>query len=501
MRLSLFGRKPAPGRGPAARHTAAEGDRIAWYSRYQRAYEGYSIRGTVGSNVLTDWRRIKFNYNEPIVNLGAGFMAAKPIDWEVQGDRDATALCYQVWQRSGGDRALLTAAISCAIYGDMALVAAKRDDDLPVLEFVDPSIVYPTFHGADHSRLESCEIAYRRTDGRGEEIAHREMYGPDGVEIYENDVLVDSRAYEHIPVSWIRNAAVMGNPFGISDLHGVWDLVEEYDHIASKQTRIIDYYAAPTIVFKGLQAGDVNKKDRTVFFLPSEGASAEYLEWKGNTPDVDAQLTRIRNAIAERSQVPAVAFGQSDSGLTSISGVALQILYGPLITKTLRKRASWSPSLERAMWLCLREQGVEVDPAAVRVVWPDALPVDGREQAAIKTTQVAAQILSRRTAMNDAGVENPDEELRRIVLEQAILALSGPGPSAYKAAQAATKGSPGDTSGDPAGAQPAVDAAASPAADIAARLEQVAQMLKQFDDTMAGETRRDAAAPGGDIAS
>src|SRR5690348_10828160 len=77
------------------RRTDARGDlssmdaeRLAWYGRYLRAYEGYSIRGELGTTTLRRWRRLKFNLNEPIVNLSAGFFAAQPITWQVKGNPD-----------------------------------------------------------------------------------------------------------------------------------------------------------------------------------------------------------------------------------------------------------------------------------------------------------------------------------------------------------------------------------------------------------------------------
>ena len=403
----------------------AEADRIGWYSRYLRAYEGYSIRGTLGTNYARDWKRVKFNYNEPIVNLSAGFFAAKPLTWEVKGDPDATKAAHDVWDRSGSDSALLEAAIACCIYGDMVAIAADGKSG-PVIEFVDPGIVLPTFNGADCARLEFAEIAYRRTDARGEEVGYREMWFPDHMEAYEDDTRVDQRSYDVLPISWIRNASVMGQPFGISDLHGIWDLVEEYDHIAGKQTRIIDYYAAPTIAFRGLTSAEFKKQTSTTVFLPTDG-DMFFVEWKGNTPDVEAQLVRIRNAIAEKSQVPAVAFGQQDSGMSSISGVALQILYGPLIAKTHRKRASWGPSLERVMWLCLRAAGFkDLALTQVNVLWPDALPVDGEAQVNSLNVQVSGQIKSRRTAMSDLGIADPNEEMKRILVEEKLLGLGAP---------------------------------------------------------------------------
>lgn len=473
--------------------TTQDSERLANYGRYLRAYEGYSIRGTLGTGTVSAYKRLKFNYNEPIVNLTAGFLAGGPIAWKVQGDPDATRAAHAIWDRSGSDAEFLEAVTTACIYGDLALFATANEFGDPRIEFVEPTLCFPCFDGADYKRLHTIEVAYERLTPDGRAVFYREMWGPDAMEAWEDDTLVERRPYDMMPAAWVRNAGIKGKPFGYSDLHGVWDLVEEYDHIASKQTRIIDYYAAPTPVFKGINPGSITKKDNTAYFLPTDG-DARFLEWSGNTPDIDAHLSRIRNAIAEKSQVPAVAFGQADSGLTSISGVALQILYGPLISKTRRKQSQWGPALEYVMWHCLRAAGFDVTLTAVDILWPDSLPVDGREQSAIQTTEVAAQIRSRRSAMQNAGITDPDDEIKRIVIEQRLLALAGPQPDAYKAAQAATKGSPGDT-GPAAGQEPAAATDSTPSAPgIDEVLAQIDVILAQEDANITAQRAREAAA-------
>jgi SPP1 family phage portal protein len=422
----------------------AHQDRLRNYERYLRSYQGYSVRGPLLSRVPSEDKRIKFNYSQPVVNLSSGWMCSQPVDWEVDGDPDATKEAYRIWDRSGSDRALLDASLCGSIYGDMVAIATQDDKGKPRIEFVDPSICYPTFDGSDYSILTTLDIAWQVTQEEGMEqpVTHREFYTQDSLTVYENDVEVERRTYDAIPAVWIRNASIKGQPFGLSDLQNIVDLVEEYDHIASKQTRIIDYYASPALVFHGVQQkSDIQKDMKTAFFM-SEDGKVEYLEWKGNTPDIETNLTRIRNAIAEISQVPAVAFGQSDSGLTSISGVALQILYGPLINKTRRKRSSWGPGLEYLMQQALLASGYAVDVESVNIIWPESMPVDGQGKIAEETAKVAANLSSRRTAMNNLGVEDPNKEFKRIVVEEMLLGLTAPQPDIVETARAASKGNP-----------------------------------------------------------
>jgi hypothetical protein len=105
----------------------------------------------------------------------------------------------------------------------------------------------------------------------------------------------------------------------------------------------------------------------------------------------------------------------------------MQVLFGPLITKTHRKQASWTPSLRWLMWLCLRQSGQQsVDEEDIRLHWPSATPVDGQAVTAVASARVASRTSSRRTVMSDLGIEDPDAELRRIILEEKALQLVEP---------------------------------------------------------------------------
>src|SRR5437763_50616 len=106
MAMNLFGWLNRWSQDPVHRRLARS-DRVQQYARYLRAYQGFSVRGPLNSGVPREWKRVKFNFVQPVVNLAAGWFAAKPIDWDIDGDADATREAYAVWDRSGSDRALL----------------------------------------------------------------------------------------------------------------------------------------------------------------------------------------------------------------------------------------------------------------------------------------------------------------------------------------------------------------------------------------------------------
>src|SRR5436309_2004839 len=135
-------------------------ERLMQYARYLRAYQGYSIRGVLNTNLIKDWKRVKFNFTQPVINISAGWFAAKPLVWEIANDSDATAEAHAIWARSGSDATLLENAICCGIYGEIVGLATADDAGKAKIEFVDPNIATPTFDGSDYSHLSGLEIAY-----------------------------------------------------------------------------------------------------------------------------------------------------------------------------------------------------------------------------------------------------------------------------------------------------------------------------------------------------
>lgn len=407
-------------------------DRFQNYSRYLRAYRGYRSRlpgspnTTAAQYTNASLQRVRFNFNRPVVNLGAVFLAGKPLQWTVDEDAEATAEANAIWDRSGAERSFLKAARACGIYGDMVGLATLGQDGTPHIEFINPTICTPTFHGSDASQLRMLQIAWKEDDELGREVSYLETYTEAGREMRVNGEVDErqSQAWERIPARWIRNLSLEGHPFGISDLEDVADLADAYDHVCRKREQILDYYAAPSIIFEGVQKGNLEKDTNTVFYLPT-GAKAYFLEWQGTPPDTEQHLTRIREAISETSQVPDVAFGKSGTGMAE-SGVSLEIRFGPMLAKTDDKRANWGPDLEYLMWLCLQAAGHVVEPSAVNVSWPYPLPLDTKARAEEKRTEVDSGLKAHRTAMSEIGVEDPETELLRMATEKQIGTLLTP---------------------------------------------------------------------------
>lgn len=409
-------------------------DRLRKYRRWMDAYKGYkapqlSSASLTASEQAVASSKLRFNFNKPIIELGAAFLAGGALKWKIdpqaEGDEASKAAqkiqdaAFKIWDRSGSDTTAIEAARICCIYGDIAGMATQDAQGRPRIEFVNPDRCTPQFQGSDAQKLVLLQISWEE-EVAGKRVTVMETISPEGREVMrdgEKDAEQSIPGNGFIPAAWIRNHSLMGESFGISDLDGgVVELSEAYAWLMEKRERIIEYHADPHLAFKGARSGDLDMSTPSVLYIPTDG-DAFYLARDGDAPDIEAQRESVRNDLSEVSMVPAVAFGRQDSGLSAISGVALRILYGPLVTKTNAKRASWGPALEYLMWLCLRAEGHEVPLESVNVRWPDPVPVNEAEQIAGEKDAVDSGIRSVRTAARHLGSEDPDAEYERIRFE------------------------------------------------------------------------------------
>jgi hypothetical protein len=131
----------------------------------------------------------------------------------------------------------------------------------------------------------------------------------------------------------------------------------------------------------------------------------------------------------------------------------------------------------------------------VNVTFGDATPADGTEVTAAASARIASRVASRKTIMTEQGIEEPDKELLRIIIEEKLLSLSAPEANIEQDADLAAtagargrfvpekvgagSGSGGDTrSSAPGQQQAAPPSLADQVAEITSWGERVAQELE-----------------------
>lgn len=405
------------GDGMNANQRIAFENRIQRYEDRKSWYRGQLTAALIGIEypaTTTRTRKLRRNLCQPICNIGGGFAAGPSVSWAVSGDEDLTKAAQDIWSRSEGDGEFLISAVTGAIIGDLCAVPRLGKEGQVTIQWLDPAICIPTFSVHDCARLDQLEIRYPI----GENQFHREVWSNGRLVIEEGDEILFeedfSQSFKACPAVWIPNQALRGDALGTSDLECPIEAIVEYDHLNARQSRIIDYYTHPTVVVEGTKPAntsiDLDRNPRTVFYS-GPGSKVYFLEWQGPQPGVKDHIEDLRADICEMSETPRIAFGRTDSAFTEASGVALRVLFGPLLAKTARKRAVWGPRMERLMHAALRMEGHSVEAEQVNVLFADPAPEHMLEQLDALDGKVRLG-LSKRAAL--AELHYSEEEIKKI---------------------------------------------------------------------------------------
>jgi len=397
-----------------------EENRVARYARFARLFDGWLVREN--TSLQTQAKRLCYNFFRPVVTVSATWLAGQPLAFEVESGSETEAqYLSDLWQRSGSDAAFLKSAYQASIYGD-ACLKIESGEQGAALKWLDPSICFPEFDPHDHTRLVAMVVAYKTQLATGGDVEYRADYRNGRVTVRIDDAVTVEETYDDAalggpPFVWIPNDHVVGSCFGRSDIEPIVQLVERYEHTALAHFNVLDYHGSPNLAVFGSakpQQETTEKGVKTTFWFTSPDGRIEMVGWKGSFPAYGDELERLRDAIAEVSEVPRVAFGQFD-GSSALSGVALRILYGPIVAKTDRKRAIWGPALERAVWMASSIDGFAFDPDRIHAVWQDPMP--GDELAALEALEAKGRLgVSRSQILKE--LEYSPEEIAAMTAER-----------------------------------------------------------------------------------
>jgi hypothetical protein len=307
----------------------------------------------------------------------------------------------------------------------------EPEADRPVLlNVLPPDAVAPRYDPHDRKRLLACKIEYVH----GRDI-HKEVITPEEILLYdERDPDRVAKRYENplgfIPVVHIRNIDI-GEEFGLCSFHNLLPTVDALNELASFMFDIAKLYADPVIIGRGMERGSLRKQTvdadgrpvATVWWVPTPEGSFEFLEWRGNLPDVLAFLDRIQASIERNTPELALSALQDRQEL---SGYSVSLHLVELSRKVQEMRGSYFSGLEKANRMALRIVEMQGNGAFAdtthRIIGDPVLPVDDERQ--LRALQMENQVLrikSRATVAAERGIENVQEELNKV--DREVLAV------------------------------------------------------------------------------
>lgn len=380
--------------------------------------------------------RAIFNQITKIVDTDARFTMGERL--QVKAEPEVEGAVNRLWEWSEFQQEKYLLARYGACCGDAFIkvvdnrpweLNADADPERPVLlNVLPPDAVSPRYDPHDRKRMLACKIEYVH----GREI-HKEIITPEEILLYdERDPERIAARYDNplgfIPIVHIRNTDI-GEEFGLCSFHNLLPTVDALNELASFMFDIAKLYADPVIVGRGMERGSLKKQTvdaegrpvATVWWVPTPEGSFEFLEWRGNLPDVLAFLDRIQTSIERNTPELALSALQDRR---EVSGYSVSLHLVELVRKVQEMRGSYFTGLEAANRMALRilemqGNGTFAD-ASHRIIADPVLPVDDERQ--LRVLQMENQVLrikSRATVAAERGIERVEEELDKVDAETA----------------------------------------------------------------------------------
>jgi hypothetical protein len=402
-----------------------------------RQWEGRERRGE---------RRLIFNYARVFVEKITSYLMSgisfnvEPYD-DSEGARasarKAEQAIYRVYAENQLEQLDLETEIDSAVLGD-ACYKVTWDGNEKRVRVTAPDIqgIYAWCSGDDVSRVWRVTSKYRLTDEeveiiygikpKGKTAAVVELWTDEEFELYLDGGLTESKPnpYGFIPFVIFPNLREPKKFWGVSDLPQIMESQRELNRAMSQLSRILELSGNPIAVLENVEESeDIAIRPGAVWNIPEDAKAylLDLLQGGGVNLHIN-YINLIYRAIHDLSESPRSAFGGTERDL---SGVALEIDLQPLLQKVRRKRiiraAAYNRRNEMILRLLEKYRGEDFGPSPggrLKVVWGPVLPKDVERKVNSEQAMVQTGIHSRRTAMNEVGVGDPEAEFKRWLEER-----------------------------------------------------------------------------------
>ena len=387
-------------------------------------------------------RRLTFNYVRTFVHkITAALMAGMTVDVEpVDGSAEAEA------RAAAARRVLLDVAgandlqeldfeteLDAAVLGDGCYKVTWESTGgmAPGVRITSPDVqgLFAWWVGDDVSRVwrvasryrltaEEAELLYGVTSSAPETVVV-EAWTAEGFSLWLGADLLEERPnpYGFIPYVVFPNLREPKQFWGASDVTALMEPQREINRAFSQLSTILELSGNPIAVLEGVEeAQDIAVQPGAVWEVP-ERARAYLLDLlQGGGVRLHTEyIELLYRVLHDLSETPRTAFG--DSG-RDLSGVALEMELYPMVQRVARKRqlrnAVYRQRAEMALRVHQQRTGEACWPVRLRTTWGSALPQDLDRLAQQEERLVNAGLQSRRRAMANLGIADPEGELLRV---------------------------------------------------------------------------------------
>jgi len=371
---------------------------------------------------------IRLNFCRLIVDKSVYFLFGKPLEFELEEgvDTKAEQWLQDCWQHNRKMTTLQKLGINGGVCGHCFIkIHWNPGMEYPRLIVLDPETVTVTLAADDISEILSYKIQYPSREPKSQKpIMVRQVIEKDGnfwrikdqIGSVENLNSWTTTQEQNWPYAWppivdCQNLPAPNEFWGTSDIEpDILEVNNGINFVVSNMGRIIRYHAHPKTWGKGFSANELKIAVDETLVLPSPEAELHNLEMQTDLTSSNEFYKLLKETLHEVSHTPEVATGKLESA-GNLSGLALQILYSPLVEKTEMKRLLYGDMLVELNRRLLEIGGFGSNNVT-ELHWQAILPEDEKQKR--ETALVDKQLgVSNDTLLMQLGY-NPDLEREKV---------------------------------------------------------------------------------------
>ena len=348
--------------------------------------------------------------------------------------RSAEQLLRQVYEDNKLQQLDYETEIDAAVLGDGCYKVIWDTDEKRIrITAPDVSGIYAWWLGDDTSRVWRVASRYTLTQDEVQLLYGRaiekkqatitEVWTDKTFDLFLDNDSMESKPnpYGFIPFVIFPNLREPKKFWGSSDIPSLVQPQRELNRALSQLSRILELSGNPIAVLENIaSAEDIKVQPGALWTIPEDAKAylLDLLQGGGVRLHVD-YIDVLYRALHDISETPRAAWGGIEKEL---SGTALQIELGSLTQKVTRKRTirtnAYHQRNDIILKLAEKYMNENFEQINHRVVWRPILPQDTARQAQNEQLLVQAGVHSRRTAMDEMGIQDPDEEFNRWLEER-----------------------------------------------------------------------------------
>jgi SPP1 family phage portal protein len=359
-------------------------------------------------------------YQKRIVKSAVTFLFGSPVTLSIpEGDSPAFQLLKDSWKRNKCDAFSKELArnlfVECKVAELWSVVKPKTGPGrlrVSLLSKKKGYSIYPHFDELGDMDAFTYLITVKNADGK--DVKQYRIYTAALIVTAEKvsgkwDIAIVPNLLEKIPVVYYEQDE--------AEWEDVSTQIERSEYLLSDFGDTNSYNGAPIMLVKG-HVDNLPRKEETgkvarvtgdenpVTGETTYNGGLEYVTWEQAPESITAEYGMLKDAIYSMTQTPDLSFSNV-KGMSSISGIALRLMFSDAMFKAMDKQEIFAPGLDRriaimkaGLALLNLSQAAALDALDVDVKFNDVLPVEiDKLITALSTARGGEPIMSRDAAV------------------------------------------------------------------------------------------------------